>query len=164
MTTLVDTGNDIPGFEGLYRVTECGKVWSVRAEQWMKLHFNLPNLYLRLNLKVKGVRKAHYIHRLVALTYLNPPPNWKDLQVRHMDGDKQNNNASNLRWGSNDMNLADKEHHARIRAKLSLSQEEEVLKEIEKGYDAADIAKGLDVEVYLVQEMEDRCSEADWYF
>ena len=54
----------------------------------------------------EGVIKSVYVHRLVALTFLGPPPTTKH-QVAHWDGDATNNNLSNLRWATNKENCQD---------------------------------------------------------
>ena len=50
------------------------------------------------------------IHRLVALTFLGPPPSPKH-EVAHNDGDRNNNTLSNLRWATHSENVADTFRH-----------------------------------------------------
>lgn len=60
-----------------------------------------------------GKRKTQaLIHRLVALTFIGPPPH-QDAQVLHGDGNRTNNCVSNLRWGTPADNHADTLRHGR---------------------------------------------------
>lgn len=85
---------DIPGYEGLYAVTSCGKVWSYRSKKFLK-----PELlggYLRVCLTHNYKQEHHFIHVLVAKTYIPNPNNLP--QVNHLDEDKTNNCIFNLEW------------------------------------------------------------------
>lgn len=61
------------------------------------------NGYLIVSLRVRGKRKNHYIHRLVAETFIDNPLNKKE--VNHIDFNKRNNNASNLEWATRQENI-----------------------------------------------------------
>lgn len=52
-----------------------------------------------------GVRRDTVIHRLIALAYHYPGPQWIDLDVNHKDGDKTNNHKDNLEWCTKGRNL-----------------------------------------------------------
>ena len=54
--------------------------------------------YRSLSIKIKGVRKAVKIHRLV-LTLFNRPPQPKEF-ARHTNGDISDNRLENLAWCS----------------------------------------------------------------
>ena len=63
---------DIKGYEGLYAVTSCGKVWSYRRKIFLSPSYD-NNGYLMVNLSVGGNVKTKYIHRLVAEAYIPNP-------------------------------------------------------------------------------------------
>ena len=85
---------DIKGYEGLYAVTSCGKVWSYKNECFLK-PANIKG-YLQVGLWKNGEKKNHYIHRLVGEAYL---PNSENLpQINHRDENKTNNCLQNLEW------------------------------------------------------------------
>ena len=86
---------DIPGYEGLYAATSCGKVYSYRAKKFLKPTKNKDG-YLRVGLCKDKKRKWYYIHRLIAEVYLPNPENL--LFVNHKDEDKSNNCVNNLEW------------------------------------------------------------------
>lgn len=87
---------DIPGYEGLYAVTSCGRVWSYRSKKFLKPNKNNYD-YLYIVLSKNGNPKTKTVHRLVMETY-NPCENMKDLQVNHRDENKENNCLNNLEW------------------------------------------------------------------
>ena len=86
---------DIPGYEGLYAVTEDGKVYGYRHKGFMAQRKNRGG-YLYLGLRKNGKRVFYEVHRLVAAVYIPNPGNLP--QVNHKDEDKTNNHVSNLEW------------------------------------------------------------------
>ncbi len=88
----------IKGFEGLYSVTKCGRVFSHYKGMFRATAVNRVNGYVYITLKVKGVSTTRSVHRLVAETYINNTEN--KSEVDHIDCDKTNNNVLNLRWAT----------------------------------------------------------------
>lgn len=86
---------DIPGYEGLYAATSCGRIWSYRAKKFLK-PAKTKDGYLKLSLCKDGKRKNYRIHRLIAKTYLPNPTGLPE--VNHIDEDKTNNALPNLEW------------------------------------------------------------------
>jgi len=90
----------IPEFTS-YKVYEDGRVFSSLTSKFLKpLHHKDGTL--RVNLYNEGKRKGKYVHRLVAEAFI-PNPDRKP-QVDHIDGNKQNNHISNLRWCTDEEN------------------------------------------------------------
>ena len=89
---------DIPGFEGRFAITSCGKVWSYFKNDFKKLQVDKDG-YLRVNMRdANGKDHRFGVHRLVAITYI---PNPEDKpKVNHKDENKQNNNINNLEWAT----------------------------------------------------------------
>ncbi|MDW4471218.1 NUMOD4 domain-containing protein [Staphylococcus saprophyticus] len=86
---------DVEGYEGLYRVSNHGRVWGCKHNKLLKPidhHSGYQHLVLSKNSKVKH----HNIHRLVALAFVKPIGG-KNC-VNHIDDDKTNNRADNLEW------------------------------------------------------------------
>lgn len=92
----------IPGYEGLYEVSDSGDVLSLVSKKILASTPDSKRGYQRVWLYKDGVRKEMYVHRAVAMAWV---PGDISLTVNHKDGDKQNNKASNLEWLSNADNL-----------------------------------------------------------
>lgn len=88
---------DIPGYQGIYAITEDGKVWSYKSNKFLAQTKNEAG-YLKTTLYKSGFKKCIYIHKLVALTYIPKPESDKELTVDHIDRNKLNNHYTNLRW------------------------------------------------------------------
>lgn len=101
---------DISGYEGLYQVSNQGRVRSLdrtvagkngsRCFRKGKILIGVANRkdYLQVSLRKDGVLKTHKIHRLVAETFI---PNLEGKPtVDHINRDKTDNCVDNLRWAT----------------------------------------------------------------
>ena len=86
---------DIPGYEGLYAATSCGRIFSYRTKKFLSPR-KINSGYLRVALYKNGKVKDFLVHRLIAATYLDNPENLS--QVNHKDEDKSNNSVQNLEY------------------------------------------------------------------
>lgn len=86
---------DIPGFEGKYAATSCGRIWSYKHKKFLKNCGEKGN-YQIVMLSENGKCKCYYVHRLVALAFIPNPHNLP--QVNHKDEQKDNNCLDNLEW------------------------------------------------------------------
>ena len=107
---------DIEGYEGLYAITEDGKVWGYRHQGFMAQRKNRGG-YLYTNIRKNGKRVTYEVHRLVAKAYLPNPENLP--QVNHKDEDKTNNHVDNLEWVTCKENVNHGTRTARIAAARS---------------------------------------------
>ena len=92
----------IAGYEGLYEVSDLGRVKSLgnnksRKEKILKPRKNTRG-YLNVDLCKDGHVKTVRIHRLIATTFIPNPNNLET--INHKDEDKTNNTVSNLEWMS----------------------------------------------------------------
>lgn len=91
---------EIRGYEGLYEVSNLGRVRRTTSSN--RLHTNgvlkpiYRNKYLKVVLSKCGIKKDYFIHRLVAETFIENATNLP--YVNHKDEDKTNNIVSNLEW------------------------------------------------------------------
>lgn len=86
---------DVVGYEGLYGITSCGRVWSYTSNKFLSItknKFGYPQVLLWKNNKCKSFR----VHRLVATAYIPNPDNLP--QVNHKDEVKTHNWINNLEW------------------------------------------------------------------
>lgn len=86
---------DIKGFEGLYSVTSCGRIWSHVKNIFLSPGIDMDGYYTVVLYK-DGKKYTKRIHRLVAEAYLPNPDNLP--QVNHIDENKEHNNVQNLEW------------------------------------------------------------------
>ena len=94
---------DIPSYEGLYQVSDCGQVKSLerldKLGRFVKEKILKPRLYASgyevVDLYKDGVRKTNTVHRLVMFAHSHVD---KELTINHIDENKRNNHISNLEY------------------------------------------------------------------
>ena len=88
---------DIPSYEGLYQVSNLGRVKSFKCgKEKMLKPSAVSQGYMSVGLSINGVKKTKKVHQLVAMAFLNHIPCGFELVVNHIDFDRTNNNVSNL--------------------------------------------------------------------
>lgn len=104
---LEEQWKDIKGYEGLYLISNKGRILSLyqyKKNGGSGYFINTRELkksitttgYEKVELAKDGKKKSHKIHRLVAKHFVANPFN-REI-VNHIDGDYLNNNADNLEW------------------------------------------------------------------
>lgn len=98
MICMVEIWKDIIGYEGLYKISNFGRIESNHHDKAIILkNSNNGHGYITYSLNLGNkITKTFYAHRLVAKHFL-PVIEGKEF-VNHKDGDKSNNVASNLEW------------------------------------------------------------------
>lgn len=104
MIEKMEMWKPISGYEGLYEVSNFGRVKSLKFGKEKILTPGNYKGYLSVQLCKDGKRKMMRVHRLVAEAFI-PNPN-KLETVNHKDEDKTNNSANNLEWMSSVDNVA----------------------------------------------------------
>lgn len=79
----------------VYEVNEFGDVRNIKVGRILKPALK-SNGYVRIGLSKVGKTKMYYIHRLVADAFI--PNEQNKPYVNHKDGNKKNNNYTNLEW------------------------------------------------------------------
>lgn len=86
-------------YDERYAVSVDGDVMNTETGKVLPINYNNSKGYGRVY-----VNKRHFpVHRLVGLCFL-PRIDQECLQIDHIDGDKTNNTAYNLRWCDNSQN------------------------------------------------------------
>lgn len=120
-TNNMEIWRDIKGYEGLYQVSNEGRVKALektwvsgnnstkhKKETIIKCYTDNHG-YLHLTLSKNGKSKKYLLHRLVADTFIDNPNEY--TVVHHKDHNKQNNCLVNLEWVDEDVhrNIHNKE-------------------------------------------------------
>lgn len=111
---------DILGYENIYKISNLGRVKSLSRKLNTFRGYRITNErimkprkdkegYLLVNLRLENVMTTFKIHRLVAIAFI-PNPNNKP-EVNHNDGDKTNNEYTNLIWSTSKENCHHKLQH-----------------------------------------------------
>jgi len=120
---------DIKGYEGLYQVSNYGKVKSLKRKVYsgknrFRWHYerimsnkkNNGNGYIVVSLNKNGRSQNKYVHRLVAEAFIENPNNLK--YINHKDETKSNNNVKNLEWCTAEYNCKYNDRHKKIGLKM----------------------------------------------
>ena len=119
----MEVWKDIEGYEGIYQVSNLGRVRSIdrinnkgkrNKGALLKLGVNKRTGYVRVGLCKFGARKGKSVHRLVAQAFIDNPNGLGT--VNHKNENKQDNRVENLEWMSLQDNLAYGTHTQRATA------------------------------------------------
>ena len=115
---------DVVGYEGFYKVSNKGNVYSVerRDSRGREIGGRIlkpspdTNGYLQVVLYKNGKSQNKLVHRLVTEAFI---PNLENHpEVNHLDEVKDNNNVENLEWCTSKYNVNHGTRNERIRKKV----------------------------------------------
>lgn len=99
----------VVGYEGLYEVSDQGRMRSLRLGRTLTVPPNLSGYRQTTIRDADGRRDNAKLHILVATAFHGPRPDGH--QCRHLNGDKLDNRAINLAWGTAAENQQDSVRH-----------------------------------------------------
>ncbi|UTH14748.1 NUMOD4 domain-containing protein [Macrococcus equipercicus] len=106
---MIETWKDVVGYEGIYEVSDYGRVRTKEGKQTHSVRHGVrtwkPRILKEKNPKGRDVRvslwkdkgdKSFLVHRLVAFAFIPEVPG--KTCINHIDGNPRNNHVSNLEW------------------------------------------------------------------
>lgn len=112
---MIEVWKDIKGYEGLYQVSNLGRVKSLsrkvndfrgkdtRTMRERIMKQRIRNTYYIVQLKKDGTRKTCQVHRIVGVMFI-PNPDNKPV-INHLDYNPKNNRVDNLAWCTQKENI-----------------------------------------------------------
>lgn len=94
---MTEIWKNIVGYEGIYEVSNFGRVRTVKNGRMHKERLTFDG-YVKATLTVNSKSKDFRVHRLVAQSFIPNPENKET--VNHKDGVKTNNYVDNLEWAT----------------------------------------------------------------
>ena len=125
MESINEVWKPIRGFEGLYEISNKGRIKRVdrhiKDARGVIQHFPESILspsknkygYLQTTLRKDTIKYTVRVHKLVAIAFVDNPQN-KPI-IDHIDGNKTNNNSYNLRWVTNSENIMNPNTHKQFK-------------------------------------------------
>ena len=92
----------ITGYEGIYEVSNCGRIKRVKAGKRTRVGYILkgapnPDGYLIVTLYKNKTPKRFKVHKLV-MALFNPPMPSPKHEINHINTNRADNHAENLEW------------------------------------------------------------------
>jgi hypothetical protein len=99
---MEEVWKDIEGYEGLYKISNYGRIYSFHTNKYMQGRLNNKG-YRHVCLSKNKKMNDFQVHRLVAYAFIENNNNFP--LVNHKDENVLNNHADNLEWCTNTYNV-----------------------------------------------------------
>ena len=121
---------DIDGYDGMYQVSDLGRVRSRKSGEWKVLKAYMINSgYLMVSLCKGKTQNSYLIHRLVASAFI-PNDDETKTQINHINEVKSENMVSNLEWCSAQYNSTYNNIHLRHKAYIHTQPKRDKVKDL----------------------------------
>lgn len=151
---MAEVWRDIPGYEGKYQASDQGRIRSLdrrvniccgatRLMSGRVLKPAASKYDPHLTVVLGHGEAGTTVHKLVALAFLGPRPEGHD--VRHLDGNPQNNRADNLAYGTRAENIYDVTRIGKAWRKLTADNVRDIRARIAQGEKGSEIARSYGV-------------------
>lgn len=150
----------VVGYEGIYEVSNVGRVFSIRTfagnprRKLMSPYIDHKG-YHRVGLSRGGKRNGYTVHRLVLTAFCGPRA--KDGMAMHLNNKRRDNRLNNLRWGTSRQNVDQMVRDGRSvwgwrspRAKLCKADIQDIKRSSRSGESRSSIARRLKVSADII--------------
>jgi len=142
----------IDGWER-YLISRCGKVFNSETGKLKSQFLTAGYPSVTFEYKARNKKRTFYVHRLLGEYWIGNPE--KLAEINHKDGDKKNNELSNLEWVSNAHNLR---HAIRTGINQTVGRLEYCIEEVRElissGMKQVKIAKMFGVSPQLITDIK----------
>ena len=111
---MAELWRDISGYEGLYKISNAGQVFSIRRNKILTPVLSHHGYKRVLLYDKNGIQKAKAIHRLVATEWIKNP------EVNHKNLDTGDNRVENLEWCDRKYNVNYGGRTEKLKHKISM--------------------------------------------
>lgn len=151
----------IPDFEGLYAISDLGRVMSLRRGRILKPGLNTSGYHQVCLFWTKKRKQMRVVGRTVLEAFTGERYDWREMHAAHRNGKRTDNRLANLYWATISENHLDKRKHGtnyigtrHYAAKLNPEKVREIRKLLAKGIKRAVIAKQYGIRVQSLMALE----------
>lgn len=164
---MKEVWKDIPRYEGKYQASNLGRIRSLTRQITQMSRYGTlftrvmtgrvlrpacskdnPHLFVVLGHGANGSQ----VHQLVARSFLGPQP--QNTDVRHLNGDPQDNRPENLLYGSRTDNILDVFRQGKAWRKLTREQAQSIRERLSEGEKGCILAQEYSVSQSVVSSIK----------